>query len=149
MGKISPQGYGRVGYSSVASTRHGQQQAHRVAYALTYGSIPEDRPYVLHRCDNRPCCNPSHLWPGTKAENNRDRAEKGRSAKAWKPTRSRVTSVIGENHGMAKLTEADVVAIRNRYASGDATMTAIAEDYGMTKVAIRHVVRRMTWRHVA
>jgi hypothetical protein len=51
--------------------------AHREAWAQANGLIPEGL-CILHRCDNPPCCNPAHLWPGTKAENNADKAAKGR-----------------------------------------------------------------------
>jgi hypothetical protein len=49
--------------------------AHRIAYEIAYGPIP-DGMEVLHKCDNRPCCNPNHLYLGTQTDNNSDRAER-------------------------------------------------------------------------
>lgn len=46
-------------------------RAHRIAYLLTYGTIPEGA-LILHNCDNRRCCNPAHLRAGTQSDNVRD-----------------------------------------------------------------------------
>ncbi len=62
--------------------------AHRVAWVLTFDSIP-DNLYVLHRCDNPACCNPSHLFLGTAEDNAKDCKSKGRHAR-------------GERNGIAK-----------------------------------------------
>lgn len=66
-------------------------RAHRVAWILTYGPIPNGL-LVCHKCDNPGCCNPYHLFLGTSKDNQIDSARKGRQA--------------------AKLTEEDVLKIR-------------------------------------
>jgi hypothetical protein len=57
------------------------ERAHRVAYELAFGAIPGDTDediVVRHKCDNRPCVNPDHLELGSRGDNNRDTAERGR-----------------------------------------------------------------------
>lgn len=68
LGCLSTMGYGRAGKKGYA---------HRLAWRLMRGPIPAGH-YVLHRCDNPPCCNPSHLFLGDAAANARDMAAKGR-----------------------------------------------------------------------
>lgn len=80
--------YGRI-------TIHGRFFfAHRLSWLLANGEIPEDRPFVLHHCDNPPCVRPSHLFLGTADDNTRDMMTKGR----WSGGRSRDGDHQGEAH---------------------------------------------------
>jgi hypothetical protein len=65
-----PQGYGLV-------RGGGCQYAHRVAWEYVHGPIPEGM-CICHKCDNPPCCNPAHLFLGTRWDNIQDAIAKGR-----------------------------------------------------------------------
>lgn len=141
------------GYFSVASRRFasGSQGllAHRIAWELTNGPIPDATPFVLHRCDTPPCCNPAHLFLGTQSDNNRDMREKGREARGerhgahTRPERR----PTGVRHGSAKLTDAAVRAIRMSHRGG-VSIRRLAVAYGVNFTTARDVVHRTTWQHV-
>ena len=107
--------------------------AHRFAWWATHGAIPDL--FVLHRCDNPPCCNPEHLFLGTYADNNADRVAKGRNATGAK---------IRASHPLNRLTPDLVREIRR---SAD-TSEALAARIGITATAIRDARTGRTWGYI-
>lgn len=103
-----------------------QHLSHRVSWELHRGVIP-DGMFVCHRCDNPRCINPEHLFLGTHSANMADMSRKGR--------RRGITAVFGEQHGRAKITDADVIAIR----SSGASAKDLALEYGVSDRHIRHI----------
>jgi hypothetical protein len=77
-GYISPSGYG---YTTVVGQK--ERRVHRLMWALKFGPVPEGKE-VCHKCDNRGCINPSHLFLGTHQDNMHDSSVKGRMVNNWK-----------------------------------------------------------------
>ena len=140
-------GYGRIWFDNAL------KGAHRVAWEIANGPIPISAGYhgacVLHACDRGDCVNQSHLFIGTQAENIADTVAKGRTAKgdATGPRRHPERMRRGESHGMAKLTELDVLKIRKRLASGE-TQASIAADFDVHRVTIGLIKRGKGWKHI-
>lgn len=132
-GAIGEQGYGVVRYEGK------QWRTHRLAFTLAYGPI-EEGALVCHSCDVRACCNPVHLWLGSDAANMEDMRLKGRARY--------LGGRRGESHRSAKLTEADVLDIRERYAAGGVEQRDLADEYGVHRVQIGSILRGQTWKHV-
>lgn len=105
------------------------QYAHRISYRLHHGE-PGDL-CVLHRCDNRLCVNPDHLFLGTRTDNMEDKVAKGRQLK-------------GEQAPQAKLTEEQVFAIRR----DTRTQRVIAADYGIVQSHVSLIKSGKHWRHL-
>jgi hypothetical protein len=141
-GAKTSSGYGNLSW-------HGLHvQAHRVAYFLTNGGISlitnfrQDgvakryRRFVLHKCDNRLCCNPEHLFLGSMRANLLDAYAKGRKVQPR------------SQHANAKLTAMQVIAIRQRYDAGEAKQIPLAKEYGVSQRVISLIVRHETYKDV-
>lgn len=126
--------------------REGHQYiASRVAWFVTHGQ-PDVTLDVCHKCDNRACCNPAHLFLGTRKENMQDAKRKGRVATGDK--RAPKNHARGEDYCNSKLTEDGVREIRRLASEGSLSIRAIGRRYGVTHELIRNVVARRTWSHV-
>lgn len=115
--------------------------ATHVAWASENGPVPPGM-HVLHRCDNPPCVRPSHLFLGTRSDNMQDMHAKSRY-----PTSRRVRVRRGVDLPQAKLTEADIPAIRAAVAGGEPA-ARVARRHGVSRFAVRAVVSGETWRHI-
>lgn len=128
-GRLNPGGYGRI------SMRVGKRRwwmAHRIAYELASGPIP-DGLLVMHRCDVRNCVNPDHLRLGTQSDNIRDMYAKGRD-----------NCPRGVDRRGAKLNPAKVLAIR----ADPRIQREIAADYGISQSVVAEVRQGKAWAHV-
>lgn len=125
-GALNRDGYGSLTHGGRA------ESAHRAAYKVFVGPIKPPL-QVLHHCDVRNCMNPKHLYLGVHADNMRDREVRGR-----------VKHAKGEDHRDAKLSEADVRAIRC-----DARMQkVIAAEYGVARSLVSMICGHKIWKHI-
>jgi hypothetical protein len=107
--------------------------AHRYAYELTHGKIP-DGLCVLHICDNPACCNPKHLFLGTQPANMKDMMMKGRD----------YNSGIGE--GNSKIKKFHVKQIRELYKTGKYSYHKLADMFKISKTEIGNIINNKTWK---
>jgi hypothetical protein len=111
-------------------------RAHQVALFLDRGVWLNTGECVMHTCDMGWCQNPRHLVIGTLLDNNVDMVNKGRQR-----------APLGEEHGCAKLTAAQVTAIRAACQAGE-TQAALAKRFATPYGTINSIVKRRTWKHL-
>lgn len=125
--KLKPLFYGVFG------SRPNRMLAHRLAYELATGPIP-DGLVIRHTCDNGLCVNPAHLIPGTHAQNMADASERGRLPH-------------GEAHWKAAVDAERVREIRRLIASG-MSQANVRRKLNLGRSCVGHIVRGKTWGHL-
>jgi hypothetical protein len=130
-GASSPTGYGKVKFDGKA------RDTHRVSWMLTHGDIPPATD-VCHKCDNRICVNPRHLFLGSRADNMRDAQNKGRlnlaAARAAHPK---------------ALSDTDVREIDRLVAIGLYSQEYIAARFGVHRQTVSKIKHRQLPRYRA
>lgn len=119
----------RGGYGKFKMFNSAIISAHRASWFIKHKSLP-DNLCVLHKCDNRKCVNPDHLFLGTYSDNSEDRSRKNR--------------FCGENAGAAKLKRSEVIYILN----SDFTMKNLAEKFGVCTSTINAIKSRENWKGI-
>lgn len=130
-GQIDAGGYG------VVSVKKVRDKAHRVSWMIHNGAEIPEGVFICHRCDNRRCVNPEHLFAGTHAMNMADMRAKGR---AFRP--------IGERHPETKLNEQTVRFIREQYGKNGISYSQLGRALNVSWEMIRNVVKRKAWKHI-
>lgn len=123
------------GYGYVWVAGRGRRYAHRVVYCQAKGiSLDDiDGQVVRHKCDNPNCVNPEHLEIGTQTDNMKDALTRNRNAKK-------------SAHGRAKLTEAEISAIRAEYTGFRGQQIMLAQKYNVSQPTISYIVNQKIWK---
>lgn len=134
--KSKTKGYGVI---SLGGRDGGKMLSHRAAWTLTNGEIPSGDGFhgtvVMHECDNRLCCNPSHLRLGTQPENVKDMDQKGRR---------KHSPQIGSRHHNSRFTEQDVRYMRRSQKIN----SEIAKEFGCARQVVGSIRLHKSWKHV-
>ncbi len=122
-----PSGYGSI------SINDRTYKVSRVVYELAHGKF-DKKLYVLHRCDNKKCVNPKHLFLGTHRDNMKDMVKKGRQSR-------------GED-GRNKLTIREVLKIRETFKKAGVTKQYLANRFNVSRKLIANIINRIAWKHI-
>ena len=122
-------GYGHVWHESKTL------KAHKVSFSVANNVPYKTELFVSHSCDNTSCYNPEHLALGTVDSNMFDRVRRTKHS-------------LGVTNCKAKLTEADVLAIRARHAQGNLTYDKIGKEFNVSLNTIFNIIKGKTWTHI-
>lgn len=138
IGSLSSKGYGVIRLGNKAA------YAHRISWEVHNDKIPRKEGSsmicVLHKCDNTACVNPSHLFLGTRADNNVDKSKKGRASR-----------LQGEINSNSKLTNEQVLLIRKLGTlKGKAhwTQKTIGKMFGISEHTVYLIKNLKSWKHL-
>jgi hypothetical protein len=137
-------GYGQFYIRIEETNRYSNRGAHRIAWSIHNGAVP-DGMQVMHKCDNPPCVNPTHLQIGTHIDNMQDAINKGRIRR--NPTSLKPKSTEPSVSRALKLCARDVIAIRRAHIRGT-SIKGLAEAFTLHKKTVQEIVRRKIWKHL-
>lgn len=135
LGRLHRNGYGDMTIDGVAIG------AHRVSYILHTGKLIPDGINVCHTCDHRNCVNPKHLFLGTQSENILDATKKGRNFFYFGHKKT-----VGKKNGRSKLTEKDIIFIRENFLLYRAV--DLAEIFHVHESTIHRVIQGNSWTSI-
>jgi hypothetical protein len=133
-GACNSSGYGTVSWDGNVYTAH--RIAAWISGMVSHPSAPQDpleKGYVLHKCDNRKCCNPDHFFVGNYSDNQIDAYAKKRRAQPK-----------GQYHSNSKLTNAQAAEIRARLRAGELQIP-LSKEYGVSQRVISLIKRGETY----
>lgn len=131
-------GYGSIRLR-ISRGRWGSYRAPRVALFIA-SSLADSGTFVCHTCDNRRCCNPTHLFSATQAENLLDMRQKGRGSPMPRPIRK----PLGRG---SRLNSARVASMRERYQQGE-SIASLMRSFGVSRNHTTRVVKGGAWKSV-
>lgn len=140
-GKLNESGYGRLHFTPLGTGKRISIRAHRIAWMIAHGTIA-DGMLVLHKCDNRACVNPDHLFLGTAKDNSLDCMRKGR--REYPKGVNRVPRKPRKWTTPRILTESQVDEIRGMRGMG-LSCQKIASKFNVSRSMIWLIVTGKSW----
>ena len=154
----SSTGYGQITINKKA------WQTHRFSYFMNHNQEPLlDNHHICHKCDNRGCFNPEHLYQGTREQNAKDAQDRNINLISRKnpPKRFKTPNLLqsslfkvgenaGENNIKAILTKEQVLEIRQKYNNGlkYGELKKMATEYGIKYITIQKIVQGKLWVNI-
>lgn len=128
---VGNHGYGQCGWNGRMTT------AHRLSHCIFKGD--PGSLFVLHKCRNRRCCNPEHLYAGTQLDNFHDMLKDG--------THVPPPKLKGEEVGNAALTDQEASEIKQSLLNGTSAVK-LARKYDVSPVTIGNIKKNKHYSHV-